>query len=1566
MAFITAETRSDIVELAMGMLNQAPSTAMLNTLIAKSVEGSSTQDLADYIATTDAFSAEYPSTQTAREFATEMFGKLITGGTLDATVNTAVIDLLEGLLTTGTTKAQGFVAVIDFLANSANATHPDLGDISQSFQNRADAAEYFSITKELGGSTDAELAAAIASVTSDAATLTAANAAADTTAAAVVVVTGQSFTLTTGLDDKTLGGGADSAFANDSTTAASDTFNPSDKIDGGAGEDTFFLTVDSLSSNTTYVPSRITNFEKLSVTNIDSNTVTVNTNLMGLSSVQVSASTGPASFTNLDASTSVEVTGNTAAVDVQLKNAGLTGTADSVAIAMIGNTGGLTVDSSGAQDIEKATITATGVNSGTLVIGDNSGSTIKDLTVDGAGSLAITSGNLATITTLDASANTGGVTYVTQVTAETVTLTGGDGNDTLTGNTGDDVITGGAGADTLSMGDAGGDDNVSGGAGNDTITVAGVNKNDTIDGGEGTDTLKINGALTYSATAGTNDAAGITGFETLYVDTSLSQDMTPLTGITTLMAGSSDVATLTKVDGITTVALLGANAGADLTLATDGTADSLVVALGIDATQTNTSASTLDMVEYETMTVSSVGADSNAVTAKADALTGLTVIGSKNVTINLNPNVATTALPLKTIDASAATGTVNVQASGADSGVTVTPGSDSITVNLGDGADTVTGTAKADNLTTGKGNDTITGNGGDDTVDAGEGDDTVTLLAGDNDVTLGKGADVLTAGDGANTVTNTSGNTTVTLGNGVNSVTNTAGNMTLVTGSSIDTITNTAGNADITSGAGNDVITNTAGNSTIDAGAGNDSITLTAGNSNVTAGAGNDTITMGSGNDTVDGGAGTDTATFSQGSGSFKSTISNVESVTATMTASGTIDMAKISGATTIKAAANATASAVTIKTIADGTTLNISDDLAEDSAAGNIGSLTLDTVASADLTIHVLGNQEGSILAESDFTTVTVSDVVELSLTTEGGANVDQVIQHTLTSVTADATETTSLTISAAAYGGLSTGALDGVDNVESLSITAGAAAVTATGAADEVDALSTLTISATGAGSVTMGEIGEAAAATLDTISLTATSGGDIDLNEINTSIDMTSIIISATGAGSTIDVGDTEVGIVTGGNAITTYSVTATDGGAITLSDAEDLEATDITSLSINANGTGSAVNWVALTAADTSSAEITSLEIGANGAASAVDLSGVVIDAGTIDSLDIDVADYATLTVSANEAPSNFSSDVSMESLTIDLAANAVLTTGANDPNLNITALDFGTIDITLGADVTLGTEEIMINADNETSSIDVLKLDVSSVSSDIVLDLEVAEVVSVGGTVVVLIGDDGATEAPIATITAGTLVASTAGEATVDLGEASGTFSVTTGAGNDTITSGDGNDTISTGAGADAITIVAGGTDKITGGSGADDFVVDDRTSGVITITDFLSGTDDLSILTFGTDVNDSVVTVSTAAAQGAITDNDTTVITLNASTTSATTSGTETVADFEDITDVHAYLNERFTAASGDEALIVLTDGSSSYVYHFVEGDSTATLDADEILLVAVVQGSNDLSGDIT
>lgn len=203
MAFITAETRSDLIALSVGMLKQAPSNALLEELIALSVDGGTLADAADHIAKTAAFKAEYPSFQTAAQYAAEIFDNITTGGTVTAEIRTAVIDLATGYLTSGAYSKAGLaLAIVDFLSQPAALLNSDFADIAQSVQNRSAAAEYFVVTKELGGSTDAELAAAVASVTSDAATLTAANAAADTTAAAVAVVPGQTFTLTTSLDSR--------------------------------------------------------------------------------------------------------------------------------------------------------------------------------------------------------------------------------------------------------------------------------------------------------------------------------------------------------------------------------------------------------------------------------------------------------------------------------------------------------------------------------------------------------------------------------------------------------------------------------------------------------------------------------------------------------------------------------------------------------------------------------------------------------------------------------------------------------------------------------------------------------------------------------------------------------------------------------------------------------------------------------------------------------------------------------------------------------------------------------------------------------------------------------------------------------------------------------------------------------------------------------------------------------------------------------------------------------------------------------------------------------------------
>ena len=1383
---------------------------------------------------------------------------------------------------------------------------------------------------------------------------------------------GEQFNLTAAIDNITMTDKDDQVFGVDSTTASLDTFNVSDAVEGGKGTDTFYLTVDSIAGATSYTPSRFTNVETLSVTNVDAtpDAVTIDTSLMsGLSAVEVTASTAAVNFTNVNVGTPVTLIGNSAAVDVQLKNTGLGGSSDSVTINMTGNTGGVTVDSSGAQDIESATINATGVNTGALVIGDNGGSTITSLDVNGTGSLTIGGGDLATLTSLDASDNSGGVSYTTQVTAVPVTLTGGSGNDTLTGNTGNDIIAGGAGDDTLSQGTAGGDDNIDGGAGNDTITLAGTNKDDTISGGDGVDTLVINAALGYNTTTPLNDAANVSGFETLYVDTTLTQNMTPLSGITSLVVGAGDVATLTKVDGITSVTMAaGAGAGADLTLATDGTADTLTVNLGSNVSQTASTGTTLDAVDYETITVNSAGANGNAVTVTATDLTGLTVAGSKNVTVNVNPDTgATTLAGLTKIDASGATGTVNVQAGSADAGVTVTPGAGALTVNLGDGADSVTGTGAADNITTAKGNDTVSALGGNNTVNVGAGDDTVTAGDGDNNVTLGTGTDKLTAGDGANTVTNTSGNTTITLGNGGNNVSNTAGNMTVTTGTGADTITNTAGNASITSGAGNDTITNTAGNSTIDAGAGNDTITLTAGNSSVSGGAGNDTITAGSGTDTIDAGTGTDTVNISQGLGTYGGTITNAEAVAATLTAStGTIDMANLDVSTLTVSAAAAVTTA-TIKNAPNGATLNVAEDLTLGGTTGTISALSIDTVDSASITVNVLANANAATKANTTFAgTVSVADATSVTINTQGGSGVDNTLTHSFNALNMDATDTTGLTISAAAYGGLNTGNIDQVDALENFSVTAAASAEATIGTMVEVEALQTVSLTAAGAAAgVDIGAIGGTENALLTSLTVTASGGGDVDFAAITSTAgqDLTTISITSDGTGSTV-VGEGQISA--DGATAGTVTVAASNRGSIELNNAATIDFF-IDDLSITATGASSSVTWTDVTIDDATGTN-ESITISATGDNASVDINAAVLGAATLGDVAITAGSFATVDMDGT----NFTGSTSVESFLLDLQDNSTLTTDEGETAISSALIKSLTVKV--GENVTWDNDALTIrpaatNAGaNAETDVTYLSLDLYGGTSDVTVDLEASrDVAVINGNSILVSQDVNASNNAYADGTAnydyGAVIIDTSGEATVDVSAATaatGGWNITTGSGGDTIEGSSGNDIISTGAGADSITST-GGTDSITTGTGADDIVLS-HTSGKTTITDFTQDVDDISALNNVTGITAGKVAVTKAIATRTVDDNDIVVFSgVNSATTSAlATTGTETIADFTDVAaggDVMDYLDEVFSVSNSDTALFVLNDGTNSYIYYYLNDNDTDFDAGDTLELIGVVSG---------
>jgi S-layer protein len=775
MAFITAETRSDLIELAVAMLKQAPSAALLDELIALSTDGGSLADAADHIAKTDAFKAEYPSFQTAEQYATEIFDNITTGGTIDAGVRELVIELATSMLVTGTVSKAGLaLEIAKVLSDPATLLHPDFADIAQSFQNRADAAEYFVVTKELGGSTAAELAAAIASVTSDAATLTAANAAADATASAEEVVPGQTFTLTTGLDTgaSVTGGSGDDTFVGvDNNGPTVGTLTAGDNLVGGEGTDTLLVVASGTPSAPLVSTSSV---EILDLTNNSGGVYTLNASLMtGLDTVKVTGGNQDTTVSNSQGN--LNIVANTTNYDITTTSATpAIGAADEIDITLTAV--GTTIDSIiTSDDIETFNVTLTGAASGSTTVGSEktvtlvsdeletvniSGSVAANLVVDLDG--ADLFGQVGTV---DASAATGNIT---------IDVTAGDSSDKKT---------------SISMG-----------AGDDKVTIGALDKDYTITGGEGTDTLVATaGAPGSTLAAAEYVGVGVSGFEIISAESAGTVDFRSLANNDTFVA-TTGAGTYSKAGaGIADSYLTATSGTLTLTRATDTAADALNVHI-----QSATAATVSASVENEeTVTVAAAGTGSgithNLSLTVSDATT-LNVIGSNG----LNISSLSGETSLATIDAGSHTGsafTVNASDSTAAMTVTGSAGSES---SLG---------ATVNTITTGTGDDTVTGGSYKDVIATGRGDDTINAGDGNNDINSDKGDDVITSG---------SGNDTIDAGAGDDNITSGGGNDLITTGTGDDTVS---------AGAGNDMIATASLSSddNFDGGTGTDRVSTTTG-----------------------------------------------------------------------------------------------------------------------------------------------------------------------------------------------------------------------------------------------------------------------------------------------------------------------------------------------------------------------------------------------------------------------------------------------------------------------------------------------------------------------------------------------------------------------------------------------------------------------------------------------------------------------------------------------------------------------------------------------------------------
>ena len=772
---ITAETRQDIMELAVAANNAAPGTTLLSDLVAMSTSGKSLLEIADSLASSASFVATYPTFQTATEFATEFLGNLVPEASAAAVAEGVTI--IEGMLAAGDSRGKVILEAATYLA-ALDEADASFGTSAALFNHRVEVATYHTITSEAAAPWDIP-----ASVTSSDDSVATGKGAVDTalSPAAAAPDAAQSISLTTGIDVKTGGTG------NDSFNALPTTLTTGDVLDGGDGSDTLVITA-SLTAAASTLGFRTSNIEALNVNVVDgdataAHALTVNMLDSDIGTVNVSGTSATTQadgvvLTNVDSGTSVKAVGTTNVdLTVTYDAAFLAGAGDAATLTLQGNTYTAAADNDITYTAGIETLTVDSLGSankiGDLVWGGAA------LVVTGDQNLTINDALAATANNIDASAFTGKLAVSVANTTDKAAVAGVDVLD--------QEIKGGSGNDTITTaGDTGLEVSIEAGAGDDTVTIAAVPIKgsatlaaDKLDGGDGNDTLVMTTALANSAAAANNVTTS--NFETLKVSDANTNSIT----LKNIQAGLAQINLAAGSNGGTTVFAAGADnkltigaANAGAYTATDtGTATTDALTINTKTTATvdmgNNNAFTftgLETVTFDTTTKAAADMELDVSTITMTADTGgtdtLNVTGTG--TFHASGAITAEVIDFSGMDTSGHAATVTIANMGAAAvGVTTITGSAGkdilvgdakSTINGGGGNDTITGGSGNDTLNGGDGNDGITTNAGNDTVNGGAGNDTITVAG---NLT---GADKIDGGDGTDTLSATNASLTALAG----------------------------------------------------------------------------------------------------------------------------------------------------------------------------------------------------------------------------------------------------------------------------------------------------------------------------------------------------------------------------------------------------------------------------------------------------------------------------------------------------------------------------------------------------------------------------------------------------------------------------------------------------------------------------------------------------------------------------------------------------------------------------------------------------------------------------------
>jgi hypothetical protein len=513
--------------------------------------------------------------------------------------------------------------------------------------------------------------------------------------------TGQTFTLTNGVDNVTGTSGNDTIVGDNNTASAAD------QINGGAGTDTLKL---YNSSGNPVLPtiSGIENiYIKSSTADYDVSTISGLTSLE-IDTVNVNAAARAYTLASGQSLTLTNVTdsGNSGNdVDV---NAAASVTGQTIKLNGVGDTAGndVEIDINGT-GVATLNVEAVGASNITLI---NTGGALKTLNVSGNKDLKI--GDVPGATTI-AVTNSASTTLSTSVvTNNGLAITGGTGKETIT-------LAQAAGANALSN-----KTSVDLGAGDDTLVISALTAANNIQdgasfkGGDGTDTLNIVDGAVLDATRGklfsgfeTIDLAGSTGTFDL---ANLATNNT--IGTLKVSAATNGAVTVNNLPEVASVVISAAINAGGLTInqkdAGAGSPDD-VLNITFDSKAALTTTDNIDINDIETVNVSVTSSGANI----THTVTKLIADEATKITVN----ASTAAVTISDLDSKAL---VLFDASASAKAVSLTTGADTynatagVAFKLGSGNDTLdltgadTSAAAATDLdfliTGGAGADTIT------------------------------------------------------------------------------------------------------------------------------------------------------------------------------------------------------------------------------------------------------------------------------------------------------------------------------------------------------------------------------------------------------------------------------------------------------------------------------------------------------------------------------------------------------------------------------------------------------------------------------------------------------------------------------------------------------------------------------------------------------------------------------------------------------------------------------------------------------------------------------------------